>query len=268
MKKIATIIIILFLTSCSKEAVEPIDETTNLGHDNWAKVSLTFTEGEVHNNLFTGYKNDSNLTFKTVQNYTFSLENGIVVPKGDTIKLITGKNYGLEIKYFNAKEKLINSQFTTAEMALIHQHFFITNPVKGSVKQTEKNTIDYVYRDTNPTDKMIGEPNVLLRAKNDPIGLKGYFNVFKKPNHNFDLNIILVHVLAGSKLDKNGNAYPFFAPSKQIIGTRDFSQKIPVKIFTDINATSFINDIAKEFNMSKEKAQKEVNKRTLGKIQL
>lgn len=263
MKKLAILIGILFLASCSNEAIEPIDERKKLGHDNWAKVTLTFTEGEIQNSVFIGYKNDVSLTFKTVQNYTFSLENGIVVPKGNTIKLVTGKNYGLEIKYFNDKEELINSQFTTAEMAPIHQHFFITDPIKGTVKQTQKNTIDYVYRDTNPIDKMIGESNVLLRPKTDPIGLKGYFNVFKKPVHNFDLNIILVHVLAGNKLDENGNAYPFFAPSTRIIGTRDLSQKIPVKIFTEVNTPSFVNDVANEFNISKEKAQNDINKRAL-----
>ncbi len=269
MKTIIKIIMISFLISCTKDAKEPVDEMSSLGHDNWAKVSFIFSEGEIiEGGIFNAYKNDKNLDFKTVQKYVFISENQEVKSYNKPIKLVSGKTYGLEIKYYNNHNMLINSQFTTAEMAPIHQHFFITDPEKGTLKQTEKNTINYVYRDTNPIDKMLSDKGVVLRGENDPIGLKGYFNVLKKSPYNFDLNVILVHILGKNKLNDNGKPFPFYAPSLRIIGTRDFSQKIPVKIFTDKDSPNFIYDISKEFNISEEKAKQDIKNRVFGNVKL
>ncbi|WPC14186.1 hypothetical protein LEQ03_06310 [Riemerella anatipestifer] len=120
--------------------------------------------------------------------------------------------------------------------------------------------LNYTYRDTVPWDKMIrygGE----LRDTKDPIGLKGYFSV-KEKYINFALNVVLVHVIKGNKLDDNGNPYPFHNPSKRILGVQDLNLNIPVRVYAahpegDYEIDDLINDIAKEFNISYEEAEKD-----------
>lgn len=100
-----------------------------------------------------------------------------------------------------------------------------------------------------------------LRDPKDPIGLKGYVSV-KEKYVTFDLNVILVHVIKGTKLDDSGNPYPFHNPSRRILEVQDLNLNIPVKVYAahpegDYGIDDLIKDIAKEFGISYEEAEKD-----------
>lgn len=277
MKAIIKSIVFLLIVSCSPEAPFPNDETVEKGHENWYKAVYRFTEGEKidaprEQANFVGYEQDNSLTFKTVQEYTFiSSENGLVIPDKTPIKLIEGKAYGLEAFYYNKNNELMNYEFTTEEMAPIHQHFFIPksiNSIKEGVEAGKKNNVlNYKYRDTEPDNQLIESSGVLLRPEKEPIGLKGYFTV-EKAYQEFNLRVVLVHIISGSKLADDGTPYPFYAPSLRVLGTTDLSVNIPMKIFTSVNSPDFHQEIANEFNISKEKALKELNERKKGALKI
>lgn len=255
---------------CSKDSISPappVDETVDKGHEEWGKVTFTFTKGHLHGSLFHGDPiNPETKYFVSKQEISFEVdEKGNVVPSTtEPIRFIKDVHYGLEITYYNKNGERMNSEFTNAEMAPIHQHFFLNKNVKDLLTNKDLgNHLDifkYSYRDTDPEDQMFYiSPNAKLRPKNDPIGLKGYFYITDKYK-TFDLNILLVHVVKGTKLDDNGNPYPFDKPSKRILGTQDLNIKIPVKIYTehpggsDAEVDKFIKDIAREFNITEEEA--------------
>ncbi len=288
---IITVAYLFFASACSDDAPTPNDERTDKGHGEWYKIEFKFTEGHIHgdhhdhdhhhkhgNNhdhqhsgeMFFHGLPDFGKYLKTVQTYTLTRTNDGVKSSNNTIRLVGDIAYGLEITYYNKKDKVINHEFTSVEMAPIHQHFFIPRNIK-SIKEgveagAKNNILHYVYRDTEPWDGMFGNAGVHLRDKNDPIGLKGFFKV-EKAYQSFDLNVVLVHVIAGSKLDDEGNPYPFYAPSSRVMGTQDLNVKIPVRIFTkypktDARMQTYIDDIANEFSISKEDAKKEVDNRS------
>lgn len=283
------IMYVLLYTSCSDDAPLPVNEVLDKGHDDWSKVEFKFTEGHIHGHheegehheehhhdhdggeeFFHGLPEIPNIKFGTVQTYTFeSTKNGIKVISENPIRLVQGKAYGLEITYYNKQGERINSEFTTKEMAPIHQHFFIPSQIKsikeGITTATKTDIISYEYRDTNPENGMFGNEGVTLRGEKDPIGLKGFFDV-EKAYQSFNLKVVLVHVIKGSKLDDNGNPYPFYAPSTRVLGTTDLSLSIPMRIFTSYPATDaaqtvFEQDIATEFNLTPAQVKEELKKR-------
>lgn len=287
--KTLIISILLIFASCSpddpevitnkdkeKDGDEVVEDEDDRGHGDWNVAVYRFTEGEINDSSkedihFKGYTKN-NTSFNTVQEYKFKKTNdGVVIPNKKPIRLIAGKAYSLEVFYYGEKGKLINHEFATKEMSPLHQHFFIpTNitSIKKGVKKAEKGEIlDYIYRDTNHVEKMLGEPNVVLREKIDPLGFKGYFTV-NKSYQAFNLRVILVHVVSGKKLADDGTPYPFYAPSSRVASTTDLSLKIPVKIFTSIKSDDYKKEIAKEFTISEEKAQLELKNRNLGKLKI
>lgn len=279
---------VLLYTSCSDDAPIPTNEVLDKGHDNWSKVEFKFTEGHIHGHhhegehseheghqggeeFFHGLPEVKGLTFGTVQTYTFtSTDDGVKVVTKNPIRLVQGKAYGLEITYYNKQGKRINSEFTTKEMAKTHQHFFIPSKIKsikeGVATATKENIIHYEYRDTEPENGMYGSDGVKLRNAKDPIGLKGFFEV-EKAYQSFDLKVVLIHVIAGSKLDDKGNPYPYHSPSPRVLGSTDFNRPIPIRIFTsypktDAEQAVFEQDIAKEFNLTPAQVKDELKKRS------
>lgn len=266
-----SLFLLLANISCSSDdvqAVKPVDETIDKGHEEWTKVTFKFTLGHLHGTLFHANPSSPETKyFIGTQEITYQQNaKGDVIPSTtQPLRFIRGGHYSLEIVYYNKKGERMNKEFTTAEMSPIHQHFFLNKNVKD-LKTNQNlgdhlNLFDYTYRDTDPEDQMyrISE-TAKLRPSNDPIGLKGYF-YFTDKYKSFDLNILLVHVVKGTKLDENGKPFAFNNPSKRILGTQDLNLRIPAKIYTSMmeddseeEEKRFINDIAKEFNISYEEA--------------
>lgn len=259
------------LFSCSKEAPEATNEILDKGHEQWYKVVFRFTEGEEITQNGTKYfetirvSESENPSFPIAQEYVFEYtKDGVITRNDRPISLVKGKSYSLEILYYNKKNQLMNNEFTTPEMAPIHQHFFIPESIKsikeGIEKGKKEEIITYNYRDTNPYDKMLNEDGVTLRKWNEPLGLKGYF-ITNNSYQSFDLKVVLVHVIKGTKLDDSGKPYPFHSPSSRILGTTDLSVKIPMKVFTSSDSPSYKSDVSKEFHIPLEDVKKEISER-------
>ena len=262
-------LLMMGLSSCRSDddlPATPNDETSELGHEDWSKVTFRFHRGHLHGTTFHGSPtNDKVKYFNAVQeiSYEYDKDGNLLQPK-TPIRLIKDEIYALEITYFNKNGERMNSEFTSEINAPIHQHFFQTKNAKKintNIDFSNSDSIlDYVYRDTNPEDGMFTSKGVNLRGSNDPIGLKGYFFV----NHSytqFDLNVILVHIVKGTKWDVNGNPFPFNSPSNAFLGTQDLNLKIPIRVFTSRpdseDFDQFIQDIADEFNISVEEAEED-----------
>ena len=262
-----SVMTMLGLSSCSKDddlPATPNDESLELGHEEWAKVTFRFHRGHLHGASFHGSPTNDNVQyFKAVQeiSYEYDASGNLITPE-TPIRLIKGEIYALEITYFGKNGERINSEFTSEINAPIHQHFFLTKNAKQintNIDFAHASTIlDYVYRDTNPEDGMYPTAGVTLRAENDPIGLKGYFFVNQSYTQ-FDLNVILVHILKGTKWNGNGMPFPFNAPSNAFLGTQDLNIKIPIRVFANRPGNEdfdqFIQDIADEFNVSFDEAE-------------
>lgn len=268
---VALVLMMFTLNSCRSDDDEPKtpkNETIDKGHQEWAKVVFTFREGHLHGKKFHGNPFSEAIPhLKSKQEYAFIVdEKGNVQPEKDTpIRMVANSHYALEITYYNKKGEIINGEFTTKEMAPLHQHFFISKDVKhihSGAAISNINNLDYTYRDTNPWNEPFNSSTNNLRSEKDPIGLKGYFFV-KDAYQTFDLNVILIHVISGTKLDSNGNPYPFNRPSGRLLATQDLNLKLPVRIYTkhadtDAELQQYYEDIAKEFGITVEQAMDEV----------
>lgn len=265
-------IVSFLLVACSVDAPTSIDETESEGHGQWYKVTFRFTEGELKDTYFQGFSTPNDVLFKIVQNYNFVYTNkGVISSNSEPIRLVKGKSYGLEIFYHSKDGKVMNHEFTTASMSPLHQHFFIPHNIKTNKENvelaTKSNIINYIYRDTNPDDKILGDKGVSLRDVNDPIGLKGYFTV-NKAYQSFDLRVILVHVIQGDKLTDERKPYPFYNPSQRITGTTDLNLKIPIKIFSAIDSPNYKEEISEELGIPMKFIPEELAKRKLGKLKI
>ncbi|WP_334125224.1 hypothetical protein [Empedobacter brevis] len=260
---------ILFFNSCQNddEPIVPTNETIDKGHEEWSKVTFSFRKGHLHGSQFHGDPESQAKYLKVKQEISFVTdEKGNVKMESEApVRFIKDAFYALEITYYNKKGEMINGEFVTPQMAPLHQHFFLSKDVKDintGASISNKNNLEYTYRDTNPWDRNIKENGVKLRLVNDPIGFKGYFKVIGQ-HQIFDLNVILIHVINGSKLSDNGIPYAFNNPSPRILGVQDLNLKLPVRIFsrhpeTDLETENYIKDIAKEFNISYEEAEIDV----------
>lgn len=259
--KILSVFAVLSVISCSKnEAPEPNKE---IGHDFPHKVTFYFKEGHLHSNYF--HANPENTSLKTHQeiSFTYDKNRNVTASTSNPILLVKGLTYSLEIKYFSEEGKEIQGEFVADSKR--HQHFFKSVNVQSlEGGSTNSENIAYVYRDTDPWDMPyspvnIARKRVTLRDSKDPIGFKGYFTVTES-YQSFNLNVILIHLIAGSKLDENGNPYPFNKPSERLLGQTDLNLKIPMKIYTaypetDSQTEKLYLDISKEFSVSKEEAK-------------
>ncbi|WP_026315685.1 hypothetical protein [Riemerella columbina] len=264
-----TVLSLLGLQSCNRDddPIKPTNEVTDKGHEEWSKVTFKFTKGHLHGKNFHGDPINPEIKyFKSVQEISYEVDEkgDLKVSTDQPIRFIKDTQYALEITYYNKKGEAINGEFVTAEMAPIHQHFFMAKNIKTlegkGVEKPTNTLLDYLYRDTNPWDQMFRFGGQ-LRDEKDPIGLKGYFTI-KEKYLQYDLNVVLVHVIKGSKLDDNGNPYPFYNPSKRILGVQDLNIKIPVRVYgehpggdsTGYTSEDLVKDIAKEFNISYDEA--------------
>lgn len=259
----------LLIVSCTKDAPEPEKE---IGHDFPHKVTFYFKQGHTHSNYFHADLETPSLKTHQEISFTYDENRNVTASSSEPIRLIKGYAYSLEIKYFSEDGKEMQGEFVAASKT--HQHFFVSTNVEAlEGGNTNPENIVYVYRDTDPwnvpySPVNIARKRVTLRDSKDPIGFKGYFSVTEK-YQKFDLNVILIHLVAGSKLDENGNPYPFNKPSERLLGQTDLNLKIPMKIYaaypsTDSEFDTFYSDIAKEFNISKEEAKTRWQNRNTG----
>lgn len=169
--------------------------------------------------------------------------------------------YSMEIVYYNGQER-INSQFLTPEQIDYHQHFFTTKEysdwVTGEKFSSNRflgdDLYEYVYRDTNPEDKMIksrGNANGSTLS-NNPVGLKGYF-YFAKNHIKFDMTIRLAHLYVSKY--KDGKTVPANNPSTELLlnGTSDFLQNIPfVVVGNKDNEAEFFKSASQYYKISED----------------
>ncbi|MDO5608567.1 MAG: hypothetical protein Q4G08_08960, partial [Capnocytophaga sp.] len=212
------IVVAGFITlSCSRDDENPpapSNENNTLGHDRWGKVELIFRKGHLHGKDFHGNVDGDDPYFKGTQKVIFETDDNMnIVRKNENGKILTKEeepilmmghlNYSLEIIYYNKAGERINAQFATPGMAPIHQHFFrVTEYTDLNTKETKTpendELMDYLYRDTNPEDVMIGTfktgTTTVSKLTNDPIGLKGYFT-HKRGRTKYMMNIFLAHLL-------------------------------------------------------------------------
>ncbi|MXV38274.1 hypothetical protein GO491_06230 [Flavobacteriaceae bacterium Ap0902] len=258
--------IMLGFISCSSGdddmPAPPVEEPKDKNHEDWTKVTFTFHTGHLHGSKFHGSPmNEDVQYYKASQEISFQYDASGNLIKPDTpIRFIKGEYYALEIKYYDNEGQLMNQQFANEINAPIHQHFFITKEAMELDTQNPftnaDNILDYTYRDTDPVDEPLGENGSVLR-ENDPLGFKGYFSV-NEAYTQFDLNVVLVHIINGDKFDENGNPYPFNDPNRAFFATQDLNLRIPVRVYTERpyeDMDQFFEDMANEFNITVEEAE-------------
>lgn len=269
--KIFLVVLTLFsLLSCSKDAPEPTSEVLDKGHEQWYTMDFIITQGSLHTGADPYFEQVTQQTtqgeYPVSQKYSLTFDGkNVVASQTKPILLEEGKAYSMEFFYYNRKGELMNEEYIEPLMAPIHQHFFVPKnitKVKGGEQATKENLISYVYRDTEPYDKYYGEPNVKLRDAKDPIGLKGYFTV-NKAYQKFFLNVVLAHIIKGTKLYDNGTPRPFNDESLRgdMRATTDLETQIPMYVFTDGNSANCASDLAQALGITESKANTIIQER-------
>ncbi len=238
----------------------------------------------------------------------------------DGFKVIKGKNiyYALDIKYYDRKNRLMNYQFCSYppepvnQMLPIHQHFFIVSDKDFNGKTAYPTTLDnknidefgtehnrpnirrmqeltrkvftYIYRDTDPVDKMIGETYIDEKTKKletvdfirkyrskdinvpyDRVGLKGLLK-FVRPNIKFQMRIDLVHVIPGDKyIGKSKGGLLDFDQRHIGWSVSDVILKLPFSVVADLESKDYLKQLSNEFNKT-EKEMSIINNMKLSKI--
>lgn len=193
-------VLLFLLVGCTKDAPQPTDEKLDKGHEEWSRVTLTFTE----------------LASKEKQVLDFvSVEGTPTRKSNEPIQWKAGKDYFLELVYYNNKGERMNYEYVTKEMAPIHQHFFLLgNFNAGRFKKLPTEEMDkivtYKYQDTDPETGYL-ETGASIRKRSwdkanpegeDPVGLKGIFSVAKDmPSNTYDIRVTLAHFLSVNKLE-------------------------------------------------------------------
>ncbi len=292
--KISLLLTLFALIGCSKDAPTPTNEQEDKGHDEWSKVVFTIRKGHLHPPLFHADKVVEGNPLAEIQQFSFELngqnvvrknKNGKILQAGEEpIVMIEGRNYAMEIVYYNAKGERINKEFTTQQMLPIHQHFFTFNKYintqDGKEYMDTSGVLDYVYRDTDPEDVQVGkyvnpdESTKISTVTGDALGLKGYFTP-KISYVKFDMQVRLLHILKGSKYinnKKEEGTYPFNAPALELLSRSDtdFSQIIPVQIITKISNGEkddferYVNDLATYYKKSPDDIKKYIEEASSG----
>lgn len=214
--------------SCAKEAPEPTNEKLDKGHEEWSRVTLTFTELET--------KQKQILDF-------VSKEGTPTRESNEPIAWKAGKNYFLELIYYNVKGERMNYEYVTPEMAPIHQHFFLLGKQTGgrfkSLKPDEMDkVVTYKYQDTDPETGYL-ETGARLRQRSwdkanptaeDPVGLKGIFSVAETAETAaYDIRVTLAHFLSANKLE-NGQARKYNVLPYTNFFASDINLVLPIQI--------------------------------------
>lgn len=269
MKKIVNIlnvglfVILMAFVGCNKDNMNTHQDEHH--HEaEFSKVEFIFTEGHTHGSSFHGDAAIEGVKYlKNQQKITYTFVNNKWEASTETpIRFRRSSHYGLEIIYYNAEGKRINSEII--EEADTHQHFFQiekVTPIKSGVVPADVNTLlTYMYRDTNPENEYYrGSRTPGVRLFNNPVGLKGYFEV-KEQYVAFNLKVTLAHFLASGEKKVNGAYRPYNQLPSASIAPSDFQVSIPVRVFTDrlnTNEQELEQDLMDEFNITQEEAEAE-----------
>lgn len=177
---------------------------------------------------------------------TYTLENGKWVAdaqNGKSVNLM-GSSQGhyvsaFVIHYYDKAGKEITSQIAENGEDSHYQHFFMVDDIRpsygGKKETTDVNSTDffkYVYCDTDPWNKTNKFDGAKFFGKNNPIGLKGYFE-FLRTHKQFNLEIRLMRA-RNSKLT-NGEASSFCAPTARQLKEEAWLPTIvvPMNIYMD-----------------------------------
>lgn len=286
-------VFIAIFASCTPESfVKPRlmqDESDVAGHSEWRRAVFRFREGHTHGPVFHGHPMP--IEYKEVKYMKTYQEIELEWEVKDGKKTLSRSYsgpirfepktwYAFEILYYDKNDSLMNYQFTsTPELAKVHQHFMI--PTKGkdietgeSISDEElKSALSFSYRDTEPSDyvRKEEEDNTHLRDEHDPMGFKGYF-FEARGGISYDLKVKLVHILKGDKRSSSGRSYPFNDPATRLMGAYDMEVTVPIRVYTKFGMDGYFedeileNDVAREFNLSKKAAKKEIKAKYYGGV--
>jgi len=177
---------------------------------------------------------------------TYTLENGkwVADPQNGKSVNLMGSSQGyyvsaFVIHYYDKAGNEITSQIVNNGEDSHYQHFFMVDNIRpsygGKKETTDVNSTDffnYVYCDTDPWNKTNKFDGAKFFGKNNPIGLKGYFE-FLRTHKQFNLEIRLMRA-RNSKLI-NGEASPFCAPTARQLKEEAWLPTIvvPMNIYMD-----------------------------------
>ena len=215
---------------------------------NPAKAVIEIYNGHLHG-PHAFHQNPTPKELKYIgRNYklTYTLENGkwVADPQnGKTVNLM-GSSEGhyvsaFVIHYYDKAGNEITSQIVNNGEDSHYQHFFMVDDIRpsygGKKEATDVNSnkfFNYVYCDTDPWNKTNKFDGAKFFGKNNPIGLKGYFE-FLRTHKQFNLEIRLMRA-RNSKLT-NGKASPFYAPTARQLKEEAWLPTIvvPMNIYMD-----------------------------------
>ena len=262
---IAILAVSINTVSCSKDPIEPIDETRNKLHEDPAKMTIQLVECHLHadwneiQQVGGPHQNPESPAkyLKRVQEMSYELKagKGWELSAGSQPKFYVQKNgeytigkkftpapvYLMFINYYNSKGELMNNQFVENGQEIIHQHFFTPTAVRPTFDgkaETDDNApqkiIDYLYADTTPWNKTKHGGSAEITGDDNPLGFKGVIR-FLRDRKEFNLKIRLYHGYASKINPQTGKHDPFFKPSGTLIqrGTWDINIDIPVVVYRD-----------------------------------
>lgn len=215
---------------------------------NPAKAVIEIYNGHLHG-PHAFHQNPTPKELKYIgRNYklTYTLENGkwVADPQNGKSVNLMGSSQGyyvsaFVIHYYDKAGNEITSQIVNNGEDSHYQHFFMVDDIRpsygGKKEATDVNSnefFNYVYCDTDPWNKTNKFDGAKFLGKNNPIGLKGYFE-FLRTHKQFNLEIRLMRA-HNSKLI-NGEASPFCAPTARQLKEEAWLPTIvvPMNIYMD-----------------------------------
>lgn len=215
---------------------------------NPAKAVIEIYNGHLHG-PHAFHQNPTPKELKYIgRNYklTYTLENGkwVADPQNGKSVNLMGSSEGhyvsaFVIHYYDKAGNEITSQIVNNGEDSHYQHFFMVDDIRpsygGKKETTDVNSTDffkYVYCDTDPWNKTNKFDGAKFLGKNNPIGLKGYFE-FLRTHKQFNLEIRLMRA-RNSKLT-NGEASSFCAPTARQLKEEAWLPTIvvPMNIYMD-----------------------------------
>ena len=215
---------------------------------NPAKAVIEIYNGHLHG-PHAFHQNPTPKELKYIgRNYklTYTLENGkwVADPQnGKSVNLMGSSQdhyvSAFVIHYYDKVGNEITSQIVNNGADSHYQHFFMVDNIRpsygGKKETTDVNSTEffkYVYCDTDPWNKTNKFDGAKFLGKNNPIGLKGYFE-FLRTHKQFNLEIRLMRA-HNSKLT-NGEASPFYAPTARQLKEEAWLPTIvvPMNIYMD-----------------------------------
>lgn len=215
---------------------------------NPAKAVIEIYNGHLHG-PHAFHQNPTPKELKYIgRNYklTYTLENGkwVADPQnGKSVNLMGSSQdhyvSAFVIHYYDKAGNEITSQIVNNGEDSHYQHFFMVDNIRpsygGKKETTDVNSTDffkYVYCDTDPWNKTNKSDGAKFFGKNNPIGLKGYFE-FLRTHKQFNLEIRLMRA-RNSKLT-NGKASSFCAPTARQLKEEAWLPTIvvPMNIYMD-----------------------------------